>query len=1018
MDKHSSSAPADRVQSQSGGSSRFTPSIVVGRTQEQACLRNELAAIASGGRLVLVGGEAGIGKTTLVRDLEQEARARGVRVLTGHCYDRANAPPYGPWIELFESFSMAPSLPRPPTALAGGRLTRVSNQAALFADVRRFFAQLAALGPVVILLEDLHWADPASIELLRYLGVYLGQWRILLVVTYRSTELAKHHPLYQHLPALVREADGRSLHLKGLDVDTLHELVGMRYRLSEADAFRLGAYLVRHADGNPFFAVELLRALEEDGLLRRGEDRSSLGELDRIVVPTLLQQVINGRIARLGADTRQPLEIAAVIGQEVSLALWGKVADLDEEALLSIVERAVGAHLIEPERDGVRVGFVHALTREALYDGVFSPRRRIWHRHVAEAMLASAHPDPDAVAYHLERAGDLRAWQWLERAADRAQRAYAWRTASERLRDAATLLQEIGGQERTYCQLLFRVACLLRFSDTDASIAALDEVKRLSSRIGDAAIAAEARYVRGFHLCYADRFREGLVEMEQGLGALNALPLVATRPSASIRLWYTQVIPAIAQVDPADDSVLISRLHAAGLDFRWCPYLWQLAAAGHLRQAVATSERIVSSLADTPGVRGGIRTANAFAYHALGIAQAGLGQAEEARRVWSLSRALLNEVDHSAMIAISLLEELREVTLTYGAACPANRRRLAAEAEAELERAGGALRPGVSPRLAWLGCLILDGRWQEANLILQDVPAPGNAYLRREVTTTLAVLAHHRGEPELAWDQIRFLLPDGPATEPGDIIHQEGLFHQRLAAELCLDADDLATARAWTEAHDRWIAWSGSVLGRADGQLTWARWHYSAGDPARARAVALDSLHLAAAPDQPLVSLAAHRLLGEIETAAGQYRQAEAHLTIAINLAEVCEAPFERALTLLALAETRLAKGTGASVGPLLDEVRELCVRLGATPTLARVEALMVRLATAREPAETYPDGLTRREGDVLRLLARQHTDKEIAEILLISRHTASTHVKHVLAKLGVVSRREAAAYAIHHGLT
>ena len=1018
MDKFKSSAPADRVHGRTGGSSRFALSMLVGRTQEQAYLRKELAAIANGGRLVLVGGEAGIGKTTLARDLVEEARAHGVRVLTGHCYDRTNAPPYGPWLELFESFHTGTSLPRPPTALAGGRLKRVSNQAILFADVRRFFAQLAGLGPLVILLEDLHWADPASIELLRYLGVYLGQWTILLVVTYRSTELAQHHPLYQHLPALVREADGRSLHLKGLDVNTLHELVGMHYRLPGADAFRLVAYLVRHADGNPFFAVELLRALEEDGLLRRGEDRSSLGELDRIVVPTLLQQVINGRIARLGADMRQPLEIAAVIGQEVSLALWGAVADLDEEALLSIVERAVGVHLMEPERDGVRVGFVHALTREALYDGIFPPRRRIWHRHVAEAMMASAYPDPDAVAYHLERAGDLRAWQWLERAADRAQRVYAWRTASQRLRDAATLLQEIGGQERTYCQLLFRVACLLRFSDTAASIAALDEVRRLSSRIGDAAIAAEAQYVRGFHFCYADRFREGLVEMEKGLQALNALPLVATRPSASIRFWYTQLIPAIAQVDPADDNVLITRLHAAGLDFRRCPYLWQLAAAGYLRQAVATSERIVSLLADTPGVSGGIRTANAFTYHALGIAQAWLGQAEEARRVWALSRALLNEVDHSAMIALSLLGELRDVASTYGAARPADRRRLAAEAEAEMERAGGAFRPGVSPRLAWLGCLVLDARWHEANQILQDLPAPGNAYLRREVSATLAALAHHRGEPERAWDQIRSLLPDGPATEPGDIIHQEGLFHQRLAAELCLDDGDLATARAWTEAHDRWLAWSGSVLGRADGQLAWARWHHTAGEPAEARARAFESLHTATAPDQPLVSLAAHRLLGEIETAAGQYRQAEAHLTVALDLAKVCEAPFERVLTLLALAGARLAKGVDDSTGPLLDEVRDLCIRLDAKLTLARVEALMARLARAPEPAETYPNGLTRREGDVLRLLARQHTDKEIAEILFISRHTASTHVKHVLAKLGVVSRREAAAYAVHHGLT
>jgi DNA-binding CsgD family transcriptional regulator len=156
------------------------------------------------------------------------------------------------------------------------------------------------------------------------------------------------------------------------------------------------------------------------------------------------------------------------------------------------------------------------------------------------------------------------------------------------------------------------------------------------------------------------------------------------------------------------------------------------------------------------------------------------------------------------------------VALTYGAAEPAARRRLAAEAEAALGRAGGALRPGVSPRLAWLNCLAFDGRWDEALRILDGLPPPGNAHLRREMTDTRAVLARCRGEPEVAWAQIRPLFPEGPATEPGDIIHQEGLFLQRLAAELCLDAGDLPGAQTWLEAHDAWLAWSGSVLGRAE----------------------------------------------------------------------------------------------------------------------------------------------------------------------------------------------------------
>lgn len=1015
----SNTAPADRAPGRSVGFSRFPASILVGRTQEQACLREELgAAIAGHGRLVLLGGEAGIGKTTLARDLVDEAKARDVRILTGHCYDRTNSPPYGPWLELFESYQMGAQLPAPPHALAGGRLTRVTNQGALFADVRRFFAELAGAGPVFILLEDLHWADPSTIDLLRYLGVYLGQWPALLVATYRTDELAQNQPFYEHHPALIREADGLSLHLHALHADAFVALVGIRYRLPGADASRLVAYLDRHADGNPFFAVELLSALEEDGLLRRGDDRSSLGDLSRVVVPGLLRQVINGRIARLGEDTRQALVIAAVIGQELSLGLWAKLADLDEELLHSIVERAVDAHLMEAERDGTRVRFVHALTREALYEGMLPPRRRLWHRRVGEALLTETGADPEAVAVHFQQAGDPRAWHWLVQAGNRAQRAYAWLTASERLRAAAALIENVEGHERTYCQLVLRVSNLVRFSDPLASIVALDEVERLASRIGDALLVAEVQHSRGFHLCYADRFRAGLAEMLKGLEAFEAMPPDPARTSAAIRSWLPNLIGATDEVELIEDELAVNRLHAAGLDFRRCVYQWHCASAGQSGAAAAIDEWRAAVLTDEPGAAGWVRIAVAFADYGLGIAYAALGQPDQARGVWARSRELFRTVDHFVLIAFTLVAEFRDVALTYGAACPADRRRLAAELETELGRAGGALRPGISARLAWLGCLVLDGRWDEANQILRNLPDPGNAFLRREVTATRAILARYRGEPDGAWDQIRSLLPDGSATEPGDIIHQEGLFLQRLAVDLCLDAGDLVNARAWIEAHDHWLAWSGSVLGRADGQFAWAHWQHAAGELAQARVLATESLDLAGAPDQPLVRLAAYRLLGVIETAAGNYTPAEAHLTAALDIAGVCEAPFERALTLIVLAEMHLAMGAGHSAAFLLEEVRELCIRLGALPTLRLADALMARLATARDSGERYPAGLTKREVEVLSLLARQQTDKEIAEILFISRHTASTHVKHILTKLEVGSRREAAAYAVDRGFS
>lgn len=1010
-------APADRTTGPSAARSLRPAPILVGRGREQAFLREELAAAVSGrGRLVLLGGEAGIGKTTLARDLAREAEDSGVQVIAGHCYGLTNTAPYGPWLELFSSSQNDPRLPAPPAAFREGRLGRVTDQSAFFAEVRQFLAELAMVRPAYILLEDLHWADPASIELLRHIAPSLGRLPILLLATYRLDELTRHHALFQQLPALVREGDGARLEPRRLDADALRALVAARYRLLDADEARLVSYLERHAEGNPFFAVELLRALEEDGLLQVGDDRSTLGELARVVVPTLLRQVIDGRVARLGEETRRSLAIAAVIGQEVPLALWSALAEHDEEALLAIVERVVEAHLMEAKRNGTHVRFVHALTREAIYEAMLPPRRRLWHRRVGEALAADTGADPDAVAAHFQQAGDPRAWRWLERAGDRAQRAYAWLTASERLRAAAALLEGDEGEERKYCQLVFRFAYLLRFSDPAGSIGAFNEVERLASRAGDTVLAAEVQHIRGIHLCYADRFRAGLAEMMSGIDTLAELPLDTDRASNAIWLWFAEVRSQTTPTDQTGDALIARRAHAKGLDFRRCAHVWHWASVGEPRPAAAVAEQFVALLAGVAGASGGYRVPIAFAYHGLGIAYAVLGQPEEARQAWRRSREIFGEVEHFALIAIALLGELRDITLAYGAADPAACRQLAAEAEAALDRAGGALQPGLSSRLAWLGCLVLNGRWDEADQILRDLPAPGNAYLRREVTTTLAHLARHRGEPERAWGQVHALLPDGPATEPGDMIHQEGLFLLRLASDLCLDTGDLATAHAWLEAHDRWLAWSGSLLGCAEGQVAWARWYHAAGEPARARSLAAEALSLAAAPDQPLVRLTAHRLIGEIETAAGEYAQAEAHLTTALDLAEACEAPFERALTFLVLAETRQAtEGSDAAIA-FADESRGICLRLGARPAIARADALIARFMVPAS-IEAYPAGLTRREVEVLRLLARHQTDKEIAEALFISPHTVSTHVKHVLSKLGVASRRAAAAYAADHGL-
>lgn len=987
----------------------------VGRAREQAILHEELVAACAGhGRVVIISGEAGMGKTSLAHSLTHVAFSHDVQILVGHGYDLIHAPPYGPWLDLFATYTPGARSPEPPFAFANGILADITDQATLARQVRHFFSSLCAIQPTLVLLEDLHWADTASVDLLRQVAPHLRHRPICFLLTYREDALTRRHPLAHQLPALVRETDGVRIALRRLDTAALQRLIRDRYALSAGDEARLVSYLERHAEGNPFFATELLQALEDEAFLQQDGDIWWLGALDRVIVPTFLRQVIDARVARLGETLRQPLEIAAVIGQDVPLDLWARLADLDEDAVFTIVERSVEVHLLAAEREGTHVRFVHALTRDALYDGIVAPRRRRWHRQIAEILMTAEPPDVEAVAAHLHYAGDPRAWEWLVLAADRAQRAYAWLTAVERLQMAADLLARVPGKERTRGQLLYRLARLQRFSDSVSAITTVDECSRIADQAGDAILAAEAAYHRGVLRCYADRFGEGLAEMAAGIAALEAMPLEETRAFPLTEPWLADALPAMPSGDGASDDAAAAELHTAGLHYRRGPYPYLLAVAGRLEEARVIGTKVLEVLATAPGSRKGIGAVAGFCNVALGTVAAATCDPDEAVKAFDQARERFRDIDHHTLEAFTWLLELREVALTFAAATPAARRHVAAEGEAALARAGGALRPGLSPKLAWLSCLVVDGRWDEAWQILRELPDPGNAFLRREMTSATALLARYRGEPEIAWEQITALLPQGPETAPGDLIHQEGLALLRLAAELCLDADDLPQAHRWLKAHEEWLAWSGSCLGRAEGLLTWARYALADGadDVARTRAVqARDEAH-----NQPLVRIGALRFLGALAAATGDYPLANSQLLTALELANTCEAPFEQAVTILALAEAHADQGAIPEAKALLEDVQRYCELLNAAPLRERAAAITARLA-AKSPVAPPPAGLTQRELDVLRLLAQRHTDKEIAESLFLGHRTIQTHVTHILTKLDVTNRREAARVAERLGI-
>jgi tetratricopeptide (TPR) repeat protein len=783
---------------------------LVGRERELALLARQLTtALAGRGGLVLLGGEAGVGKTSVVEALAAEAAARGALVLVGRCYDLTETPPYGPWAELFGGYPAHTDLPPLPAAFAGpGEVGGAAGREALFRQVRDFLAAVAAQRPLVVLLDDLHWADPASLDLLRVVARQLAGLPLLLLATYRADELARGHPLAQLLPLLVREAQATRLAVRPLDRAGVEALVAGRYPLPAPDAARLVAYLHERSEGNPFFAGELLRALEEAGVLAPSDGGWTVGDLGQARIPGLLHQVIDGRVARLGEDARGLLAIAAVIGQEVPLAVWARVADVGEEALLDAAERAVEARLLVETADGSGVRFAHALVREALYEGILGLRRRALHRRVGEALEREPTPDPNAVAYHFRQAGDARAVEWLLRAGERAQRAYAWLTAAERYEAALALLpdDEATAGERGW--LHFRLARMRSHADPHQGLAHLDAAVRLATAAEDSALVAWARSERGLLRAFARQHAAGLAELAAGVAAAEALS-----PAEQAQLDQ--------RGGPDSFADLIS--HRGTL-------VTHLAWKGHYAEALEMGERYVARIPPAAATGEPGRASHGDAYLGLGIAYATLGRPDDARRAFAQARVAYRAAEDHFKLGLLAAEELGLVLLVYAPERVAERHQLAAEIERAMARASGI--GVVSPRLFRLPLLLLEGEWAEARALVLEQSAAGYVAGGREhALVRLGYLARAQGEPDLAWAQVREVPHVGPAAAPGEGPFDNAVEVQRLAAALALDAGDLPAARAWLAAHDRWLAWSGAVLWRAEGQLGWAAYHRSVRRP-------------------------------------------------------------------------------------------------------------------------------------------------------------------------------------------
>jgi ATP/maltotriose-dependent transcriptional regulator MalT len=332
---------------------------------------------------------------------------------------------------------------------------------------------------------------------------------------------------------------------------------------------------------------------------------------------------------------------------------------------------------------------------------------------------------------------------------------------------------------------------------------------------------------------------------------------------------------------------------------------------------------------------------------------------------------------------------------------------------------GGHGNPNL-PRYARFPLFVLEGEWREARRILDSPDTLDLAFTSRVRAFYRGTLARAQGDAEMAWRCVHEPWRTSPDAEPGEPFTPIALPFQLLAAGLALDAGDLPGARGWLDLFRRWLDFMDATLKRSEGEVLEAEWHRAAGDAHRARDHAERALAHATTPRQPLALLAAHRLLGILDTDAGNLPAAEAHLAEALGLADACRAPYERALTLLARAELAVAHGDSAAATAALDEVRALCIPMDARLALTQAERIAASLAHVAEPLlspATPPGGLTAREAEVLRLVAAGLGNAAIAERLFLSPSTVKVHVGNIFAKLGVTNRAAATRFAVDHSL-
>ncbi|WP_434093041.1 helix-turn-helix transcriptional regulator [Streptomyces lasiicapitis] len=1002
-------------------SSHISP-VFVGRSAELTALGEALSRADAGEpRALFVGGEAGVGKTRLIQEFLGRAAAGGAVVALGGCVEvGADALPYHPVSTALRSLrrQLGAELD---AAVAGqeGELARLlpelgemdrgrletDGRARLFELTVRLLERLAADRTLVLVLEDLHWADRSTRELLSYLLRALTDSRLLIVATYRVDDLHRRHPLRPALAEYERLHTVTRLELLRFDrAEVRRQLAAIR---GEAPPEQVLDRIFDRSEGNAFFVEELACSILEGS---PGGISDSLRDLLLV------------RVEALPDEVQRVVRIAAEGGSEVEFPLLATVTGLAEDELIATLRTAVAAAVLQPCAEDESFRFRHALMREAVAGDLLPSERSRLSRRYAEALES----DPSLVRSE-ERAGRL-AGYWFDArdparalpaviaAAAAARGRHAFAEQHQLLERALELWDDTPEElrRRTMRQGVDDGLCPAISPDTAGDFVDLLAAITVAARLAgerERALAICKRALRKLEGApspssrprpgegdplraawfWTERHRlmralsrsDGWDEIGHAQELVKGLPpsVVHAEVLTNAAYWYAVHQPGPTALEIAQQAVELCRLTGAettGLAAQHT-LAWLIMDSGDLEAGLELARDVCASELAPDNTDVVLR-----GYGNLSTALHGIGRFAEAVEVAEEGTALAERhglPDIASFVDGNLAESLAQLGRW-------------ADADAVLDRALG--RRGVSART------------------------------RGQVAEQRAELALVRGVYD---DTRRFLAesagwPTGPYPEP-----QHTLTVAKFAIALAAADGRILDVRSLLEAE------VGEGIPSGHQRYGWPLLYEAAAAEARARGLAVSEVGREAAVErirkgmagqpQSAPLWAAQALMVEAELLTAEGRDATARWTEAVTAAEQLEAPM-----LLATARSRLAEalivqggdGSREAAGELLRQAEAVAREVGAAPLETEITVLAgrARIPLRQAEGEAAPPpalGLTVRERDVLRLVAAGRSNRQIAEELFISPKTASVHVSNILAKLGASGRGEAAAIAHRLGV-